>query len=73
MTLSPCPERVTVSGEACINKNAYFIPPLYLQSCHTLPSTNYSRDFRPNSVFASATYLIYQTNQLMITVKNKCE
>lgn len=30
-------------------------------------------DSRPNSVFASATYLIYQTNQLMITVKNKCE
>ncbi len=28
---------------------------------------------RPNSVFASATYLIYQTNQLMVTVRNKCD
>jgi len=33
----------------------------------------YFREGQPNSVFASATYLIYQTNQLMITVKNKCE
>jgi len=33
----------------------------------------YFKEGQPNSVFASATYLIYQTNQLMITVKNKCE
>lgn len=31
------------------------------------------KEGQPNSVFASATYLIYQTNQLMITVKHKCE
>ncbi|XP_059080895.1 uncharacterized protein LOC131878790 isoform X1 [Tigriopus californicus] len=31
------------------------------------------KEGQPNSVFASATYLIYQTNQLMITVKDKCE
>lgn len=29
--------------------------------------------FRPAPVFTSATYLIYQTNQVMITVKDKCE
>ena len=28
---------------------------------------------RPGPVFTSATYLIYQTNQVMITVKDKCE
>lgn len=29
--------------------------------------------FRPGAVFTSATYLIYQTNQVMITVKKQCE
>lgn len=29
--------------------------------------------FRANAVFVSALYLIHQTNQIMITVKNKCE
>lgn len=28
---------------------------------------------RANAVFVSALYLIHQTNQIMITVKNKCE
>jgi len=31
------------------------------------------RDGQPGPVFTSATYLIYQTNQVMITVKDKCE
>merc|ERR1711936_1066426 len=31
------------------------------------------RDGQPTPVFTSATYLIYQTNQVMITVKDKCE
>lgn len=36
--------------------------------------TNFSQfTFRANSVFVSALYLIHQTNQIMITVKNKCE
>ena len=39
--------------------------------------SNTLKDFfklgEPAPVFTSATYLIYQTNQVMITVKNKCE
>ena len=31
------------------------------------------RDAQPGPVYTSATYLIYQTNQVMITVKDKCE
>ena len=31
------------------------------------------RDAQSGPVFTSATYLIYQTNQVMITVKDKCE
>merc|ERR1712242_86224 len=33
----------------------------------------YFKEGQPTAVFTSATYLIYQTNQVMITVKNKCE
>ena len=28
---------------------------------------------QPTTVFTSATYLIHQTNMVMITVKDKCE
>lgn len=34
---------------------------------------DYFKEGQPTAVFTSATYLIYQTNQVMITVKNKCE
>jgi len=34
---------------------------------------DYFREGQPTAVFTSATFLIYQTNQVMITVKNKCE
>ncbi|XP_026468624.1 programmed cell death protein 10-like [Ctenocephalides felis] len=33
----------------------------------------YFKEGQANSVFTSALYLIHQTNQIMITVKNKCE
>lgn len=33
----------------------------------------YFREGQPGAVFTSATYLIYQTNQVMITVKKQCE
>ncbi|XP_037034160.1 programmed cell death protein 10-B isoform X2 [Bradysia coprophila] len=33
----------------------------------------YFKEAQPNAVFVSALYLIHQTNQIMITVKSKCE
>lgn len=33
----------------------------------------YFKEGQANAVFVSALYLIHQTNQIMITVKNKCE
>jgi len=33
----------------------------------------YFKEGQPNAVFLSALYLIHQTNQIMITVKNRCE
>nr|ACO10844.1 Programmed cell death protein 10 [Caligus rogercresseyi] len=39
----------------------------------SLTLKEYFKEGQPNSVFTSATYLIYQTNQLMLTVKNRCE
>merc|ERR1719470_825608 len=33
----------------------------------------YFKEGQPTTVFTSATYLIHQTNMVMITVKDKCE
>ena len=33
----------------------------------------YVASLQPTTVFTSATYLIHQTNMVMITVKDKCE
>ena len=33
----------------------------------------YFKEGQPTIVFTSATYLIHQTNMVMITVKDKCE
>jgi hypothetical protein len=45
----------------------------FFESFPSEPPVFTRQEGQPTTVFLSATYLIHQTNMVMITVKDKCE